>query len=62
MKLLQRFYEPSEGSITLTGTDLRTLDTATLRQQISVVPQEPALFTDNVWYSIRYGKRDANDE
>ncbi|BCD95813.1 ABC transporter transmembrane domain-containing protein [Marinagarivorans cellulosilyticus] len=61
LELLQRFYDPSQGSITLNGTDIRTLDTATLRQHIAVVPQEPALFTENVWYNIRYGKPDAND-
>jgi ATP-binding cassette subfamily B protein len=62
LELLQRFYDPTQGSITLNGTDIRSLDTATLRQQIAVVPQEPALFTENVWYNIRYGRPDASDE
>lgn len=62
LELLQRFYDPNQGSITLNGTDIRTLDTAALRQHIAVVPQEPALFTENVWYNIRYGKPDASDE
>ncbi len=61
-ELLQRFYDPIKGCITLAGTDIRTLDTATLRQQIAVVPQEPALFTEDVWYNIRYGKPEACDE
>lgn len=61
-ELLQRFYDPAKGCITLAGRDIRTLDTATLRQQIAVVPQEPALFTEDVWYNIRYGKPDASDE
>ena len=61
LELLQRFYDPSGGRITLDGVDIRDLDTGTLRRQIAVVPQQPALFTADVWYNIRYGKPDATD-
>ncbi|GAB2510205.1 ABC transporter transmembrane domain-containing protein [Microbulbifer agarilyticus] len=62
MDLLQRFYDPQSGRITLNGTDIRDLDTAVLRSQMAVVPQQPALFTADVWYNLRYGKPDASDE
>ncbi|MCK7596493.1 ABC transporter transmembrane domain-containing protein [Microbulbifer sp. CAU 1566] len=61
LELLQRFYDPLRGRITLGGIDIREMDTATLRKQIAVVPQQPALFTNDVWYNIRYGKPDASD-
>ncbi|MFV8781134.1 ABC transporter transmembrane domain-containing protein [Microbulbifer sp. SA54] len=62
LELLQRFYDPLGGHITLDGVDIREMDTGTLRRQIAVVPQQPALFTADVWYNIRYGKPDASDE
>jgi ATP-binding cassette subfamily B protein len=61
LELLQRFYDPLRGRITLDGVDIREMDTGTLRSQIAVVPQQPALFTADVWYNIRYGKPDASD-
>lgn len=62
LELLQRFYDPLGGRITLDGVDIREMNTGTLRRQIAVVPQQPALFTADVWYNIRYGKPDASDE
>lgn len=61
LELLQRFYDPLAGRITLDGVDIRELATNILRGQIAVVPQQPALFTADVWYNIRYGKPDASD-
>lgn len=61
-ELLQRFYDPQSGSITLGGTDLRQLDPKDLRQQMALVPQQPALFSSDVFHNIRYGKPDATDE
>ncbi|WP_193162397.1 ABC transporter transmembrane domain-containing protein [Microbulbifer hainanensis] len=61
LELLQRFYDPLGGRITLDGVDIREMDTGTLRRQIAVVPQQPALFTADVWYNIRYGRPDASD-
>nr|WP_237709714.1 ABC transporter transmembrane domain-containing protein [Microbulbifer agarilyticus] len=61
MDLLQRFYDPQSGRITLNGSDIRELDTAMLRSQMAVVPQQPALFSADVWYNLRYGKPDASD-
>jgi len=61
-ELLLRFYDPQTGSITLGGVDIRALDPKDLRQQMALVPQQPALFTSDVFYNIRYGKPDATDQ
>ena len=60
-ELLQRFYDPQAGLITLGGTDLRNFSTRDLRQQMAVVPQAPALFTDDVAYNIGYGRSGATE-
>ncbi|WDE08879.1 ATP-binding cassette domain-containing protein [Thalassomonas viridans] len=61
-ELLQRFYDPQSGSIILGGTDIRRLDPKDLRQQMALVPQQPALFSSDVFHNIRYGKPNASDE
>ena len=61
-ELLQRFYDPQAGEILLDGQDIRQLSPQHLRQQMALVPQQPALFTADVAYNIRYGKPDASDE
>ena len=60
--LLQRFYDPQEGSISFGGCDIRELDLTGLRRQIGVVEQQPTLFTGDVMYNIRYGMSDASDD
>ncbi|WP_175580190.1 ABC transporter transmembrane domain-containing protein [Kineobactrum sediminis] len=60
-ELLQRFYDPQEGSIVFDGVDIRDMGLQTLRQQLALVPQQPALFTDTVRYNIAYGKACATD-
>ena len=59
-ELLQRFYDPQNGSVLLGGRDIRELTTAELRGYLGVVPQAPALFTENVSYNIAYGKPGAS--
>ncbi|WP_057830042.1 ABC transporter ATP-binding protein/permease [Colwellia sp. TT2012] len=61
-ELLQRFYDPQAGRITLGGIDIRQLDPKDLRQKMALVPQQPALFSSDVFHNIRYGKPDASDE
>ncbi len=61
-ELLQRFYDPQQGSISLDGKDLRSLGLAQLRKHMALVPQQPALFTADVRYNIAYGKPGASDE
>lgn len=54
--LLQRFYEPDSGHITLDGVDIQNLQLKWLRQQMGLVSQEPALFNDTIRANIAYGK------
>ena len=60
--LIQRFYDPQEGTLLFGGHNIRDLDLMRLRQQIAVVEQQPTLFTGDVMYNIRYGKTSATDE
>ncbi len=60
-ELLQRFYDPSDGSIMLDQTDIRLLDPSSLRENIAVVAQQPSLFSADVMHNIRYGNPSASD-
>jgi ABC-type multidrug transport system fused ATPase/permease subunit len=57
--LITRFYDPEAGKVTLDGTDLRNISLASLRDQISVVPQDVFLFNDSIAENIAYGKQAA---
>jgi ATP-binding cassette, subfamily B, bacterial len=57
--LLVRFYDPRDGRIYLDGIDVRKLKLHSLRDQISLVLQEPLLFSGTVAENIRYGRLDA---
>jgi len=61
-ELLQRFYDPQQGSLTLGGVDFRQLDPRALRRQLAVVSQQPTLFSTDVINNIRYGSPGASDE
>ena len=61
-ELLQRFYDPAVGEIQIYGIDIRSLSLAELRSVMGLVPQEPVLFSSNVWHNIRYGDPQANDD
>ena len=61
-ELLQRFYDPDSGNISLGGTDIRELTTRHLREHMAVVPQAPALFSADVTHNIGYGKPGARQE
>jgi len=60
-QLLLRFFDPDEGRITLDGIDIRTVLRSDLRQSLSLVPQEPAIFAASVRDNIRFGRPDATD-
>ncbi|XP_068065362.1 ATP-binding cassette sub-family B member 5 isoform X1 [Anomalospiza imberbis] len=61
VQLLQRFYDPDQGEITLDGQDIRTLNTKWLRENIGIVSQEPVLFATTIAENIRYGREDISD-
>ena len=60
IQLLERFYDPQEGSVRLDGVDLRDLNVRWLRSQIALVGQEPILFVGTVAENIAYGKEGAS--
>uniref|UniRef100_A0A3B3S401 ABC-type xenobiotic transporter n=1 Tax=Paramormyrops kingsleyae TaxID=1676925 RepID=A0A3B3S401_9TELE len=62
IQLLQRFYDPDAGEITLDGHDIRTLNVKWLRENIGIVSQEPVLFGTTIAENIRYGWENATDE
>ena len=61
VKLLFRFYDLDEGSITIGGTDISHITKNSLRQAIGIVPQDTVLFNDSVFENVRYGCPEASD-
>jgi ATP-binding cassette, subfamily B, bacterial len=61
-KLLARFYDPTEGRITIDGIDLRAASQSSLRRQLGIVPQEGFLFAGTVAENIAFGRPGAGDE
>lgn len=62
LNLLPRFYDPNQGAILIDGTDIRELKVKSLREQISIVPQEIHLFGTTIKENILYGNLEATDE
>jgi len=62
LHLIPRFYEPTEGRILIDGVDVRSVNLASLRRQIAVVPQETFLFSTTLRENIAYGRPDATLE
>ncbi|RYP87420.1 hypothetical protein DL769_000516 [Monosporascus sp. CRB-8-3] len=62
LKLLDRFYDVTGGSIQIDGQDIRDVTLTSLRQCIGMVPQSPILFDDTVMNNIRYARLNASDE
>ncbi|MFV0394146.1 MAG: ABC transporter ATP-binding protein [Coprobacillaceae bacterium] len=60
--LLPRFYEVSEGSITIDNTDIRDIKLTSLRENIGIVQQDVYLFAGTIMDNIRYGNLNASDE
>jgi subfamily B ATP-binding cassette protein MsbA len=59
--LLPRFYDPTSGRILLDGTDIRELETRSLRNLMGIVSQEAVLFNDSVANNISFGKESCTD-
>ena len=60
-KLLFRFYDPTQGVISIDGTDIKEINLPSLRKAIAVVPQDCVLFNDSLRENIRYGRPAATD-
>ena len=56
MNLLPRFFDPTAGSISIDGLDLRRVTVASLRNQVAIVTQDTVLFDDSVFNNIAYGR------
>ena len=61
-QLVERFYDPQEGTIRLDGVPLTKADPADIRERIAFVPQEGVLFSANARDNLRYGNWDASEE
>ncbi len=61
-KLISRFYDPSAGTVSLDGVDLRAIADANLRRAVAMVTQESYLFSGSVADNIRLGRPEATDE
>jgi ATP-binding cassette subfamily B protein len=62
VKLLFRFYDPTQGNISIDGQDIRRVSQQSLRGAIGIVPQDTVLFNSSIFDNIRYGKPEASDE
>ena len=61
-QLIPRFYEVSDGKITIDGTDIRDVTQSSLHRSIGIVQQDVFLFADTIFENIRYGKPNATME
>ena len=61
-QLIMRFYDVSDGSVTVDGKDVRNVTQASLRRNIGIIQQDVYMFAGTVRENIRYGRPDATDE
>jgi ATP-binding cassette subfamily B protein len=62
VNLLQRFYDPQQGAVTLDGLDLRDLTLDSVSATVGAVMQDTFLFHDSLAVNVRYGRLDATDD
>nr|XP_033801594.1 bile salt export pump isoform X3 [Geotrypetes seraphini] len=62
VQLIQRFYDPDEGMVTLDGHDIRSLNIQWLRSLIGIVEQEPVLFATTIAENICYGRENVSND
>ena len=62
VNLIPRFYDATEGSVSVNGRDVREYPLGTLRRLIGIVPQKSVLFQGTIRENIQWGKKDATDE
>lgn len=61
-KLLMRFYDPNDGVIKIDSQDIRQVTLDSLRENLGLVPQEPSIFQQSLYYNIAYSKPEATKE
>ncbi|TXM79876.1 ATP-binding cassette domain-containing protein, partial [Methylobacterium sp. WL122] len=61
LQLLLRFYDPQSGRVLVDGVDIARVDPEALRARMSLVPQDPTVFSGSVAENIRYGRPHASD-
>lgn len=62
VNLILKFYQPTEGEITISNRDYSSLDTRTIRQNISLVFQDNELFSSTIKENVAYGKKNATEK
>jgi ATP-binding cassette subfamily B protein len=62
VNLIPRFYNASEGAVSVAGEDVQQITHDSLLSQVGIVPQESILFSGSVRENIRYGRPDASDD
>ncbi len=62
VNLIPRYYDVSEGEVSVDGIDVRAVELTSLRRQIGIVPQTSLLFSLPIWENIAYGRPDATRE
>lgn len=62
VSLTARFYEVTNGSVTVDGHDVRSVTQQSLRKQIGIVPQDPILFSGTIEENVKFGRLDATHE
>lgn len=62
INLIPRFYDVSEGSVSVDGRDVKSLDLRSLRDRIGIVPQKAVLFKGTIAENLRWGNENASDE
>lgn len=60
VRLLYRFFDPIEGSISIAGQNIKDVDLNSLRKAISIVPQDAVLFHNTIQYNLHYGDLSKN--
>ncbi|MHB1246405.1 MAG: ABCB family ABC transporter ATP-binding protein/permease [Sulfuriferula sp.] len=61
-RLLFRFYDVTDGRISIDGQDIRSVPQSSLRAAIGIVPQDTVLFNDSIYYNVAYGRPEATRE
>ena len=62
VSLIPRFYDATEGRVTLWGRDIKEYDTESLREKIAIVPQKAVLFSGTIRDNMKWGNKNATDE